>query len=121
MTRETKAQRLEREATERLAQVEVARATYTERMMLVLERAIKENFELSVENQCFTVRNRDSRGFDSYAVTPTWNDMADCELYELEMAVESKEEERVERERLTKAKSAALAKLTKEERELLGH
>ena len=120
MAKETKAQREARMETETAQRVAVAKATYTERMMALLERAVKENFELTVENQCFTVRNRDARGFDSYAVTPAWNDMADCELYELEMAVESKEEEREERERLAKAKATALAKLTKEEKELLG-
>jgi hypothetical protein len=120
MAKETKAQRDARLEAETAQRVAVAKATYTERMMSLLERAVKENFELTVENQCFAVRNRDARGFDSYAVTPAWNDMADCELFELEMAVNSKEEEREERERLAKAKATALAKLTVEDREALG-
>jgi hypothetical protein len=120
MARETKAQREARLEAETAQRVAVAKATYTERMMAVLERAVRENFELSVENQCFTVRNRDSRGFDSYAVTPAWNDMADSELYSLEMAVEDKEEARAEREQKAQARAAALSKLSKEERELLG-
>jgi hypothetical protein len=119
MARETKAQREARVEAERLAQMAVARATYTERLMAVLARATKENFELSVKASLFVVEDRDDRRGSNYSLTPTWNELADSELYTLELSVELKEEARTESERRYQAKQTALAKLTKEERELL--
>jgi hypothetical protein len=119
MARETKAQREARLEAERLAQVAVAKATYTERMMLVLARAVRENFEMTVDADEFKLSDRDSRFRNEYWVAPVWAEVADVQLYELEMAVECKEEERAEREKKANVRAAALAKLTKEERELL--
>jgi hypothetical protein len=42
------------------------------------------------------------------------------DLYSLELSVEHKEEARAERERVSNLRATALAKLSKEERELLG-
>jgi hypothetical protein len=69
MARETKAQRearLELEAAQRL---EVAKATYVERMMAVLRRATKQNFELEVSDSMrFLVTDRDGREDYFYVV-----------------------------------------------------
>jgi len=119
MARETKAQREARFEAERLAQMAVAKSTYTERFMALLARATKENFELTVATNEFMLSNRDSRFTNEYFVRPVWDEVADMQLYELEMAVEFKEEERAESERRYQVKQNALAKLTKEERELL--
>jgi hypothetical protein len=120
MARETKAQREARLEAERLAQVAVAKATYTERMMALLARAVRENFEMTVDANEFKLSDRDSRFRNEYWVPPVWAEVADVQLYELEMAVEDKEQARAEREQKAQARAAALSKLSKEERELLG-
>ena len=120
MARETKAQREARLEAERLAQVAVARATYTERMMALLARAVRENFEMTVDADEFKLSDRDSRFRNEYWVAPVWAEVADVQLYELEMAVEDKEQARAEREQRANVRAAALAKLTAEEREELG-
>lgn len=120
MARKTKAElEAEREA-ERAQQVAVARATYTQRLMSLLARATKENFELEVKDQLFKVEDRDDRRSSPFFLMPVWTDASDAALFELEMAVEYKEEERAEAERRYEMKQTALAKLSKEERELLG-
>lgn len=121
MTRETKAQREVRETAEREARVTVAKATYVERMMSMLARATKMNFELEVNSALsFVLTDRDDRRASTYHVRPEWDDaFADMQLYELEMAVEFKEEEAAERERVANLRATALAKLTQEERTLL--
>ena len=120
MARKTKAeQQAEREA-ERQAQMAVAKSTYTERMMAVLERAVRENFELNVSNGQFVVEDRDSRYRQAYNLQPTWTETADMDLYSLEVSVELKEEASAELVRKAQVRGKALAKLTEEERELLG-
>lgn len=120
MARKTKAELAAEREAERLARVAEARATYTERMMAVLERAVKENFELNVSNGVFVVVDRDERRGSNYSLTPAWNELADSDLYVLELSVEHKEEARAEREKKALVRAAALAKLTAEEREELG-
>ena len=120
MARKTKAeQQAEREA-ERQAQMAVAKSTYTERLMAVMERATKENFELNVSNGQFVVEDRDSRYRQAYNLQPTWSETADMDLYSLEVSVELKEEASAELVRKAQVRGKALAKLTEEERELLG-
>jgi len=120
MARKTKAeQQAEREA-ERQTQMAVAKSTYTERMMAVLERAVRENFELNVSNGQFVVEDRDSRYRQAYNLQPTWTETADMDLYSLEVSVELKEEASAELVRKAQVRGKALAKLTEEERELLG-
>jgi hypothetical protein len=120
MARKTKAElTAEREAAHQ-ARYEVARATYTERMMAVLERAVKENFELTVRSGKFVVEDRDERRASPYVVQPTWSETADMDLYSLEVSVELKEEASAELVRKAQVRGNALAKLTEEERELLG-
>jgi hypothetical protein len=120
MARKTKAElTAEREAAHQ-ARYEVARATYTERMMAVLERAVKENFELTVRSGKFVVEDRDERRASPYVVQPVWSETADMDLYSLEVSVELKEEASAELVRKAQVRGKALAKLTEEERELLG-
>lgn len=120
MARKTKAeQQAEREA-ERQAQMAVAKATYTERMMSVLARAVKENFEMTVAGNEFMLSNRDARYSNEFFVHPLWDEAADMALYELERAVEIKEEERAESERLSQVRRQAFLKLTQEEQDALG-
>jgi hypothetical protein len=113
MARKTKAEQAQR--------VAVAKATYTERMMAVLERAAKENFELEVRDGKFRVEDRDDRRFSgTFYLPPAWDTMADVDLFQLEQAVELKEEARAELDQKAQVRATALAKLTAEEREELG-
>ena len=120
MARETKAQREARLELELQGRLAMARATYTERMMAVLERAVKENFELTVRSGKFVVEDRDERRASPYVVQPVWTDAADMDLYSLEVSVELKEEARAESERLSALRRQAFLKLTEEEQNALG-
>jgi hypothetical protein len=121
MARKTKAELAAEREAEQAQRVAVAKATYTERMMAVLERAAKENFELEVRDGKFRVEDRDDRRFSgTFYLPPAWDTMADVDLFQLEMAVELKEEARAEREQKAQVRATALAKLTAEEREELG-
>ena len=120
MARETKAQRDARLEAELQARLSVAKATYVERMMAVLERATKENFELEVKDMLFKVEDRDERRRVPHFLPPAWTETADMDLYSLEVSVELKEEARAEREQKALVRATALAKLTAEEREELG-
>lgn len=119
MARETKAQRLEREVLEREQSLFVAKSTYTERMMEVLARATKMNFELEVKEALFVLEDRDDRRAGTFTVNPVWSELADVDLYSLEQEVSWKEEAEAERERVANLRKTALSKLTAEEREAL--
>ena len=120
MARETKAQREARLEAEQAFRVEVAKSTYTQRMMAVLTRAVKENFELEVKNMLFKVEDRDDRRSSPYMLYPEWTTVSDMALYDLELAVELKEEARAESERLSALRRQAFLKLTEEEQNALG-
>lgn len=119
MARETRAQREAREAAERAQRVEVAKSTYVERMMAVLARATKQNFEMAVYSDKFVLVDRDAPRDATFYVNPVYNETADYDLSELEMAVEWKEEAVAEAERLRNLRQTALSKLTNEERQAL--
>jgi hypothetical protein len=120
MARKTKAElAAEREAAHQ-ARYDVAKASYTERMMAVLERAVRENFELTVKGNQFLVADRDERRASPFFVYAEWTVVSDMALYELEVNVELKEEARAEREKRANVRATALAKLTTEERAELG-
>ena len=119
MARETKAQREARELKETMERTTVAKSTYVFRMMAVLARATKQNFEMAVYTDKFVLVDRDAPRDATLYVSPVWTDVADSDLYELEMAVEWKEEAAAEAERLRNLRQTALAKLTDEERKAL--
>ncbi len=119
MARETVAQRNARYEAERLQRLAVAEASYPARLMALLERAVKENFELTVKNMEFRVEDRDARRSDAYLLTYAYSQEADNTLQSLEWAVEEKEAARAEYERVANLRKSALAKLTDEERAAL--
>jgi hypothetical protein len=121
MARETKTQRQAREQAVRhaVSRLAVAKSTYTERMMEVLDRATKMNFELEVKEALFVLEDRDDRCAGTFTVNPVWSESADEDLYSLEQEVSWKEEAVAERERVANLRKTALAKLTAEEREAL--
>ena len=120
MAKETKA---EREASRvRANEVYLAerRETYPQRLMDAMARALKFNFELSVEQMSFKLRDRDERYTDSdHYLDYQYSEDADFRLSTFEWAVERKEEAERESNRRFLAKQVALAKLTEEEKELL--
>lgn len=120
MARKTKSELLAEREEEYQARLVVAKATYVERMMSVLERATNENFDLKVSDGQFLVDDRDERRSAYHRVQPVWSETADMDLYSLEVCVELKEEKRLEAERKANLRSSALSKLTEEEREALG-
>ena len=120
MARETKAQRLEREAQERAAYEAEMAATYPQRLMAMLERATKLNFELEVYDGCFVLSDRDDRYERAVELTLAYSRENQEGLHELDWRVDMKENAQREAERQEQVKRAALNKLTEEERELLG-
>jgi len=123
MARETKAERLAREDFERQERLQAAKDTYAMRMMSVLRRATKQNFDLTVSlADSFLVSDRDDNSTYFY-VSPTWSEQADMNLNELEWSVESKEEAAAESQRRYNLKAEAQRKvrefLSDEERQLL--
>jgi len=120
MARETVAQRTARLETEQAQREAVAKATYMTRVMSVLERATKANFELEVRDRLFVLEDRDDRRGGTYRFPAEWSLDADNALDSLEFEVGYKEEAMREAARRAQVRAAALSKLSQEERELLG-
>lgn len=123
MARETKAQRMEREAAEQAAQEATQRANYHTMLMTALESATQENnYELEVRAGMFKLRDRDSSdGWrEATLLTLSYNQESWEALEDLNFRLQLKAEARAEAERKLEAKKAALAKLTQEEKQLLG-
>jgi Skp family chaperone for outer membrane proteins len=121
MARETKAQRLEREAAEREARLAAERESYPTRLMEALQRVGKQwNMELKVRDGQFVVSDRNN----VYELNYTWDVDSWDSLAELEWDLNSLEEEEREANRRAEVKREAQRKvnemLTTEERELLG-
>lgn len=122
MARKTRAEMAaEREAFEAARRAEEATA-YPARLMAALEEATqKNNYELTVEQGMFALRDRDTSRWDNNLALPVaYNEDAQRNLENLEWDLRQKAADREEAERRYAAKQAALAKLSKEERELLG-
>lgn len=120
MARETKAQRLARETAEREQQAAINKSLYPTKLMQVLERAQYANFELQVRETAFVLYDRDAQIHKEFHfVYPTYSAENQEKLDDLEFQVEIKERDIAEAEEKYRAKQAALAKLTTEERALL--
>jgi antitoxin component of MazEF toxin-antitoxin module len=120
MARETKAERLAREAAERAAYEAELAATYPERLMDMLKRATQSNFELAVREGKFVLEDRDDRRDRTVELTLTYSKENQEALHELEWRVDMKEEAERDAERKAQLRLTALNKLSREERELLG-
>ncbi len=120
MARKTKAElAVEREAAEAARLLALAEA-YPARLMNLLERATKENFELTVQQGFFRVGDRDNRRANAYLLSYSFTKTDDSTLDELEWDVREKEEARAEAERKANLRESALNKLSVEERLALG-
>ena len=120
MARETKAERLEREAAEKLVQQAAQAATYPQRLMALLERATNANFELTVKDGEFLLEDRDDRSAGWTVLTMIWGTENEGELQELDWRLEVKEEAEREALRRVMVRNQALNKLSIEERQILG-
>jgi hypothetical protein len=121
MARETKAERLVREAAERAAYEAEMAATYPTRLMNMLERAQKANFNLVVEDGVFKLVDRDfTRRSKVVELTLEYSKGNQEGLHELDWVIDEKEAARREAARKDAVKQLALSKLSVEERELLG-
>jgi hypothetical protein len=120
MARETKAERLAREAAEAAAFAAEQAATYPQRLMAMLERATNAYFELTVKDGEFLLNDRDVSTAWTVVLTMVWNTENEGELQELDWRVELKEEAEREALRRVTVRNQALNKLSIEEREILG-
>lgn len=119
MARKTKAQREAEAQAAREQQEAAAREAYPNLLMDTLERASKLTFELEVREGKFVVMDRNDP-CDPWVLTYEYTPDADSDLDMLMWEVERQEQAEAEANRKWLAKQAALAKLSKEERELLG-
>ena len=121
MARKTKAElQAEREEAQALQEAHEF-AQYPSRLMAALEEATTQsNYELEVRDNQFTLRDRDSRRPETVFLTLTHTRDSRQALDNLEWNLRVKADERAEVERQRQARETALAKLTEEDRELLG-
>jgi hypothetical protein len=124
MARRTASER--RAEAERMRQLSeearVAResAEYPTKLMAALEEATtKNNYELSVRNGMFSLRDRDSRDA-TLSLTLSYTENSFNALESLEWDLNEKAEERAESERLSALRRQAFLKLTEEEQTALG-
>ena len=120
MPRETKAQRLEREEAERAARNAELAATYPQRLMAMLERATKHNFDLEVREGKFVLTDRDDPYEYNVELSLEYSEKNQYALDDLKRCVEVKEQADIEQKRKQALRANALSKLTAEEREELG-
>ena len=121
MARKTKAERLAEAQAQAAATLALEQAEYPARLMAALELATRtNNYELSVENGMFVLRDRDVRKPEAVMLTTSYTLDNHTALDELEWSMRVKAEEREQAERQRRARATALAKLTLEDRELLG-
>ena len=118
MARKTKEQRLAEVQAELEQRRYLAASTYAPRLMAVLERA-DQYFQFSVKDGLFRVLDLDNYR-DEYLLSYSYSPDADDILFDLEWAVQRKEDARAEAERRATVRKEALNKLSDEEREVLG-
>ena len=120
MARMTKAQREAAQEAARVEQENQLRAEYPTRLMKALSRATELQFVLSVVNDSFVVTDPSERYPELFTMSYEYNVAAEQQLYNLELELKLKYAEFVEKERRSWVRANALAKLSDEERELLG-
>ena len=114
-------QMAEEAALEREVQNAHEFAQYPSRLMAALELATKKfYYELTVVNSLFTLMNRDRPRDPALYFTMTHTPDSQMALDSLEWELKALAEQQAEQERQHLAREAALAKLTQEDRELLG-
>ena len=120
MARMTKMQREAAEEAVRVEQEKQLRVEYPTRLMKALSRATDLQFVLSVVDDSFVVTDPNERYGEVFTMSYDYNVAAEEYLYDLELELKLKYAEFVEKERRRQVRANALAKLSDEERELLG-
>lgn len=118
MARKTKAQMAAEQAAYTAALKAAEVEQYPTLLLDTLERATKLGYELTAVDRQFVVRDWNSNAV--WSLTPLYTKESQENLDTLVWDVEEEELRRLAAEAKAQAKAAALAKLTKEERELLG-
>jgi hypothetical protein len=120
MARETKAERLAREAAENELHLAALKAAYPERFMAAMARAYENNYEVVPKNNEFRLVDRDDERANAFTVSYAFTEENDAALNELDWTLTYKEEKVREERRKMEVRNAAWYKLTEEERKLLG-
>ena len=120
MARMTKTQREAMEAEARLEEQNRLRDEYPTRLMKALSQATELQFVLSVVDDSFVVTDPNERYGEVFTMSYEYNAEAEQQLYNLELELKLKYAEFAEKERRQQVRANALAKLSDEERELLG-
>ena len=120
MARMTKMQREAAEEAARVEQENQLRAEYPTRLMKALSQATELKFVLSVVDGAFVVTDPGERYPEVFTMSYEYNAETEQQLYNLEMELSVKYAEFAEKERRQQVRANALAKLSFEERELLG-
>ena len=120
MARETKAERLAREAKARAAEEQALKASYPERLMAALERATKYNYVLLVRNGAFELTNHDDSSDGTYDLSMEFDIDSEEALAELVWRLDTREKAEREARRRNEIRKAALCKLSAEEKDVLG-
>jgi hypothetical protein len=116
MARETKAQRMARQEQEVLLQQQELSKSYQKRLMDTLGAATKEGWTIDVEDGKFFVYGEDV----TFELGLEWDWKNDHTLSDIQFQISIAENARAEERRKADLRSNALAKLSQEERDLLG-
>lgn len=120
MARMTKEQKQAAEDRARRDAEDEARATYLDRLMDTLELAQETDFSLTVECGVFVLRDSEDRDAQRYDLMPRYSPNSDDMLVRLQNDVAWKAEQRRQEAERRQFREAALAKLSREEQEVLG-
>lgn len=123
MARETKAERLAREAVEEQQRLEAAKAAYPTKLMATLSRAHYLDYEIIPCEMEFTVRKEARSRYQEdevFRVGYHFDADNDYKLDEMGWTFDALEQEKNEELRKQQVRSQALTKLSDEEKKLLG-
>ena len=120
MARMTKTQREAMEAEARLEEQNRLRDEYPTRLMKALSQATELQYALSVVNDSFVVTEPNETYPELFTMSYEYNAEAEGQFYDLELELSVKYADFAEKERRQQVRANALAKLSFEERELLG-
>lgn len=120
MAKETKAQRLEKQAKAMMEKQAEEKESFFPKLMHFLERASNVKMKITVYDGKFLVTGDDHYPPEPISVGTEYNDDNMFALDALQTQVYFAESKMKEEQRIQKIKSDALAKLTFEEKEMLG-
>lgn len=120
MARKTKAEKLALQERERRRAMDQQINDYPALLMRILEFATEMNYELRVKEGQFVLHDRDGSSYDDVVLTQTYSDESLYRIEMLEGLLECKAEQEREANRRLLVRQSALAKLSAEEREILG-